>query len=100
MTAFEADADRLSAHAKDFAPIVDRATRISAELEQALGGAPWGDDVVGRSFSAAHTAPAADALDRVKGLADGLGGAGGSFAEAARRYQAGDAAAADTIRDA
>ncbi|TNC20659.1 hypothetical protein [Amycolatopsis alkalitolerans] len=98
MTGFEADVDRLSARAKDFDALVERAARISAELEQALDGAPWGDDMVGQSFAAAHTAPAAEAVERVKGLAGGLGGAGGSFADAARRYQAGDTGAADAIR--
>lgn len=101
MTGFEADVDRLSARAKDFDPLVERAARISSDLEQALDGAPaaWGDDVVGRSFAAAHVGPASETAARLKGLADGLGGAGGSFAEAARRYQAGDSAAADAVRD-
>lgn len=101
MTGFEADVDRLSARAKDFDALVERAARISADLERALDGAPaaWGDDVVGQSFAAAHADPASDTAARLKGLAEGLRGAGGSFAEAARRYQAGDSAAADSIRD-
>lgn len=99
MSGFEADVERLSARAKDFEPIVTRAVQISAELEQAVGGAPWGDDVVGRSFATAHAKPAEDAAARVKGLASDLGAAGGSFAEAAQRYQASDTDAADSIRE-
>lgn len=98
MTGFEADVDRLSAHAKDFGPLADRAARISAELEQALGDAPWGDDAVGRSFAAAHTAPADEAMTGLKGLSGGLADAGGSFGDAARRYQASDSAAAHAIK--
>ncbi|GAB2961103.1 PE domain-containing protein [Amycolatopsis acidiphila] len=99
MTGFEADVDRLSAHAKDFDGLVERAARISADLAQALEGAPWGDDVVGRSFAAAHAKPASETATRLTGLAADLGRAGGSFAEAARRYQAGDAGAADSIKE-
>lgn len=101
MTGFEADIDRLSARAKDFDALVDRAARISADLERALDGAPtaWGDDAVGQSFAAAHTDPASETAARLTGLADRLSGAGGSFADAARRYQAGDSAAADSIKD-
>lgn len=98
MTGFEADVDRLSAQAKDFGPLADRAARISAALEQALGDAPWGDDVVGRSFAAAHAAPADETMTGLKGLAGGLADVGGSFGDAARRYQASDAGAADAIK--
>jgi hypothetical protein len=99
VSGFEADIDRLSARAKDFDPLVARAARISAELEQALDGTPWGDDIVGQSFAAAHVKPAEEAAARLRGLGSDLAGAGGSFAEAAQRYQAGDAGAADSIKE-
>ncbi|MTD59059.1 hypothetical protein [Amycolatopsis pithecellobii] len=100
MTGFEVDPGRLSRHAKEFDALVERAAGIAGELAHALDGAPWGGDVVGRSFAAAHAEPAAKALEQVKGVADGLGGVGGTFAAAARHYQAGDSAAADAIRGA
>lgn len=99
MTGFEADADRLSGHAKEFDALRQRAGEIAAELDRSLEGAEsaWGDDDVGRSFASAHAAPAGETAAKVRGLADGLDGVGGSFAEAGRRYQAGDDAAADAI---
>lgn len=98
MTGFEADVDRLSARAKDFDALSSRAGQISAELAQALDGAPWGDDVVGRSFAAAHVKSADETAARLQALPADLGDAGGTFADAGRRYQAGDADAADSIR--
>lgn len=102
MTGFEADADRLASKAKDFDALVQRAARISADLDGALEGAAaaWGDDEVGQSFSAAHSGPADDTAQRLRKLADGLGDVGGSFADAAKRYQAGDAGAEQSIIDA
>ncbi|GHF78335.1 hypothetical protein FHX82_004418 [Amycolatopsis bartoniae] len=99
MSGFEADVERLSARAADFGGLVERAARISAELERAVGGAPWGADGVGRSFAAAHVGPAAETAERVRGLAERLAEAGGKFGEAARRYRASDSAAADAVRD-
>ena len=102
MTGFEADADRLATRAKDFDGFVQRAARISADLDAALERAPaaWGDDLVGQSFSAAHAQRAQATADRVRALSDGLGDVGGSFAEAARRYRAGDDSARQAISDA
>jgi hypothetical protein len=100
VTRFEADVERLSARAKDFDRFVERAGQISADLDRALEGAPWGDDVVGQSFAAVHSGPATETADRLRGLAAGLGGVGGSFAEAARRYGAGESSAQDSITDA
>lgn len=102
MTGFEADADRLATRAKDFDGFVERAARISADLDAALDGASaaWGDDVVGQSFAAAHADPAQATADRLRTLADGLGDVGGSFAEAARRYRAGEADAQHSITNA
>lgn len=99
MTGFEADVDRLSAHAKEFDAFRQRAAEIAARLDSALDGAhtAWGDDEVGRSFASAHAAPAEDTATKVRGLPGGLDGVGGAFAEAARRYQAGDDAAADAV---
>ena len=99
---FEVDVDRLAARAKDFDGLVERAGKISADLDRALDGAAtaWGDDVVGQSFSAAHAAPATETADTVRGLAGGLGEVGGSFGEAARRYQAGESGAVESIGDA
>ncbi|HJQ45372.1 MAG TPA: hypothetical protein VJ870_03465 [Amycolatopsis sp.] len=101
MTGFGVDADRLATRAKDFDGFVQRAARISADLDSALDGAPaaWGEDVVGQSFSAAHAEPAQGTADRLRTLAGGLGDVGGSFAEAARRYQAGDTDAQHSITD-
>ncbi|GAA5168585.1 MULTISPECIES: hypothetical protein [Amycolatopsis] len=101
MTGFESDVERLSARAGEFDGLVERAARVSAELERALAGASaaWGSDAVGRSFAAAHVGAADEAAERVRGLAERLAQAGGSFAEAARRYRAGDEAAADAVRD-
>lgn len=100
MTGFEADVERLTARAKDFDGFVARAGQISADLDRALDGAPWGDDVVGHSFAAAYAKPATETADRLRGLAAGLGGVGDSFAEAARRYRAGESGAQDSITDA
>jgi hypothetical protein len=100
VTGFEADVERLTARAKDFDGFVARAGQISADLDQALGGAPWGDDAVGQSFAAAHAGPATETADRLRGLAAGLGGVGGSFAEAARRYASGESGSRDSITDA
>ncbi|NKQ59333.1 PE domain-containing protein [Amycolatopsis sp. K13G38] len=102
MTGFEADAERLASGAKDFDGLVRRAAQISADLDGALDGAAaaWGADEVGRSFAAAHATPAEDSAKRLRELADGLGDVGGSFADAARRYRAGDAAAQRSIADA
>ncbi|MFD2422087.1 hypothetical protein [Amycolatopsis pigmentata] len=99
---FEADAGRLAARARDFASLVDRAGEIAADLDRALERAEtaWGHDVVGRSFAAAHAEPARRVADQVRGLATGLDHVGGSFAEAARRYQEGDSAAENAISDA
>ena len=102
MTGFEADAERLATRAKDFDGIVQRAARISADLDSALDGASgaWGDDLVGQSFAAAHAEPATGTADRLRGLAEGLGDVGGSFADAARRYRAGEADAEHSVTDA
>jgi uncharacterized protein YukE len=102
MSGFEADIERLAARAKDFDDHAERARQIATDLDHALAGAAgaWGDDVVGRSFAAAHAGPTADTADRVRGLFAGLGDVGGSFTEAARRYQAGDTGAAESISDA
>lgn len=99
MTGFEADVARLSGHAKEFDVLRQRAGEISAQLDQALEGASaaWGDDEVGRSFASRHAGPADETATKLRGLADGLGGVGGAFAEAARRYQSGDDAAADAV---
>ncbi|KAA9158920.1 hypothetical protein FPZ12_021700 [Amycolatopsis acidicola] len=102
MTGFEADAEKLAARAGDFTGFAERAGQIAADLGRALEGASgaWGDDVVGRSFAAAHAQPAAETADKVQRLAGGLGDVGGKFAEAAKRYQAGDEAAGNSITDA
>lgn len=99
---FEADAERLAAHARDFDGLVHRAGGIAADLDRALERAEtaWGNDVVGRSFAAAHVEPAGRVAEQVRGLAGGLDQVGGSFAEAARRYPRGDSDAGNAISDA
>lgn len=99
---FEADVERLAARARDFDGLVHRAGEIAADLDRALEGAEtaWGDDVVGRSFAAAHAEPAGQVAGRVRGLVSGLDHVAGSFAEAAGRYQAGDSGAKNAISDA
>lgn len=96
---FEADVDRLVARAKDFDGLADHAGTISADLDRALEGAEaaWGDDVVGKSFAAAHADAAREVADRLRALAGGLGDFGGSLGEAAQRYRAGDSDAAEAV---
>ncbi|HVV13186.1 hypothetical protein [Amycolatopsis sp.] len=102
MSGFEADVERLAARAKEFDGLVERAGQIAADLGRALEGAEkaWGDDPVGRSFAAAHAEPAAETAERVRRLAGGLGEVGGTFADAAKQYRAGDTAAGDSITNA
>lgn len=87
---FGVDPERLRAHAGELDGIAERAGRIAADLQQALdaSGAPWGRDVVGQSFAAAHEAPAADALSRVSDLPSGLSGMGQRLTDAAGAYAA------------
>ncbi|WP_246258437.1 hypothetical protein [Amycolatopsis anabasis] len=96
---FEADADRLAGRAKDFDGLAERAASIAADLDRALDGAEatWGADAVGRSFAAAHGGPADEAVRRLGGLADRIGGVGGKFAEAAASYRDTDTGAAGTL---
>jgi hypothetical protein len=98
----EADVDRLAARAGDFDTLVERAGKISADLDSALEGAEaaWGDDAVGTSFAAAHAGRAGETADGVRGLAGGLREFGGSVREAARRYHAVDAEAGESIGEA
>ncbi|HJQ45759.1 MAG TPA: hypothetical protein VJT49_13395 [Amycolatopsis sp.] len=99
---FDTDVDRLAARARDFDGLVERAGTIAADLDRALDGAEaaWGDDVVGKSFAAAHAGPAGATADRSHGLAAGLREVGDSFGEAARRYRAADSGAVDSVSGA
>ncbi|PXY32356.1 hypothetical protein [Prauserella muralis] len=98
---FEVDAERLGTHAAEFDGLAERASRITARLRDVVAGAaPWGGDAVGRSFAAAHTGPANDALDRLGGLAGGLAEVGASFSAAAGAYQTADDSAADDVTGA
>lgn len=99
MSGFEVDVDRLAARAKDFDGLVASAGDIAAELDHALAGAEsaWGDDMVGRNFATAHGGPARDTAEVVRSLAGSLREVGDAFGEAARRHQAGDSGAAESI---
>ncbi len=77
MTGFESDHERLAKHASDFAPMVERAGKLSGELNQTLDalGTPWGDDEVGQSFAAVYSGPSGQTrtgLDAVSGHLDDM----------------------------
>lgn len=97
---FAVETGALARHAEEFGPLAERASRIAAELRQVLDeeGHPWGGDAVGQSFAAAHAAPAAEAGERLDGLATELADIGARFADAAAAYRSADEAAAAAAR--
>lgn len=98
---FEVDAERLGAHAGEFEGLAERAGRIAARLRESVAdAAPWGGDAVGASFAAAHTGPANDTLQRLSGLAGGLGEVGASFSSAAGAYRAAEQSAIGDVTGA
>lgn len=94
-----ADADRIGDRAQDFDGHAQQARKVAESLKSVLdsGGNAWGDDAVGQSFDAAHTAPAARALELVGGLGDELDAIGAKFTAAAKTYRATDTAGAEDI---
>lgn len=99
---YEADADRLAARAAGFDGLARRAAAVAERLERALDGAEraWGDDAPGRSFAAAHAAPADEALTAVRTLAGRLTRFGADVGSAAGRYRGSEEDARRTITDA
>lgn len=97
---FEVDAERLADRATQFEPLVGRMDKIHGTLRDALStdGACWGDDAVGQSFAAVHTAPADDALARLGGLSDRLTSVQTRLSETASTYRSGEAAALDDLK--
>ncbi|RZS33865.1 hypothetical protein EV193_11015 [Herbihabitans rhizosphaerae] len=85
---FQADGERIVSEAGEFGPLADRAATIHKELNAALesAGPCWGDDEVGRSFAAAHTASADTALGDLGGLAEKLGDVGSRYTAAGHTY--------------
>ncbi|MDQ0377329.1 hypothetical protein [Amycolatopsis thermophila] len=98
---FEADAGRLAASSGDFDGLAVRAAAVAQRLESALEGADraWGDDLVGRSFAAAHAAHADETLDGLRNLAGRLTRFGGIAGEAADRYRGSEEDAQQAITD-
>ncbi|WP_216214142.1 type VII secretion target [Amycolatopsis aidingensis] len=99
---FAVDTDRLDAKAAELGELAERAAGIAAELDRALAatGAAWGTDAVGRSFAAAHEVPAEQTRERLRALPERIGELHRRLTEAAAAYRAGDAEAADRVRDA
>ena len=102
MNGFEADADQLSARAKEFPGHAERVGDIHRELSDTLSsiGPCWGDDSVGRSFAAAHVAPADTTLGSLGALPSQLDDVGTRFADTGAAYRNLDARGAQNITSA
>lgn len=96
---YEVDTDAVSAHAKEFPGLAERAGGIHRELSETLSaiGPCWGDDGVGRSFAAAHVAPADTTLGALGSLGGLLDEVGTRFADTATAYRTQDASGAGRI---
>ena len=99
MNGFQADADQLSARAREFPGLAEQAGTIHRELSDALSaiGPCWGNDSVGQSFAAAHVAPADTALGSLGALPSQLDDVGARFAKTAAAYRDLDARGAQNI---
>jgi hypothetical protein len=99
---FAADADRLSAQAREFPELAARAGAIHRELSDSLAalGPCWGSDTVGQNFAAAHVSLADDTLAGLGQLPDQLGSVGTKFSDTATAYRDTDASGAQQINAA
>lgn len=99
---FTADPDRLVTQGGKFDELVGRVGEIHRTLTDSLASAGecWGTDAVGRSFGAAHAAPADGTLTRLSGLTEQLGGVGTRFAGTGTAYTGSDEGAVEHLRGA
>lgn len=97
---FAADPSRLATEGGLFDDLVGRVGLIHRTLADSLAssGECWGGDAVGRSFGAAHAAPAEGTLTRLSSLTERLGGVGSRFVDTGTAYDGAESSAVEHLR--